>query len=323
METAPHLSFEQDEYKTDRFIIKYKSENVKGSIVGTLSQDLKRVRSFKNSDFNNFNVVTTKTKMNKEEFIAKIKSKNADSDIEYIQPDYELTAASLETEKDTQQDEQDITETEQQAADQPDDNSDNQEAQIGTQFENESLPEFLQGFPLDDPIVESWLKEQSVKKPAPEDMWGQDNNESDTGTLVNEADVNLQAAWERSQGEGTVVAILDTGIDITHQSIAQNIWTNNAEIPDNGIDDDGNGYIDDAYGWNFCDDNNEVHRQDLAYDEWHGSHIAGIIAGVAPKAKIMPLKVFKNGMAYTSDIIEAIAYAEKNGAFVFLCSGGS
>ena len=137
-------------------------------------------------------------------------------------------------------------------------------------------------------------------------------------------------AWVESQGEGVTVAVIDTGVDINHEDLKNNIWSNPNEIAGNGIDDDEDGYIDDVNGWNFCDNNNVVNT---VGDEEHGTHVAGIIAaekdngigivGVAPKAKIMPLKVFKNGVAYTSDIINAIEYAEAHGAKIVNCSWGS
>ena len=140
---------------------------------------------------------------------------------------------------------------------------------------------------------------------------------------------NVVDAWEESQGEGVTVAVIDTGIDINHEDLQENIWVNTVEIPGNGIDDDGSGHIDDVNGWNFNEDNNVVNKGDME----HGTHIAGIIAavkdngkgiaGVAPKAKVMPLKVFNNGQAYTSDIVEAIGYAEKMGVKVVNCSWGS
>ncbi|MDQ7093823.1 S8 family serine peptidase [Desulfosporosinus sp. PR] len=140
-------------------------------------------------------------------------------------------------------------------------------------------------------------------------------------------------AWPKSEGEGVIVAVLDTGIDITQEDLEDNIWTNTKETDNNGIDDDMNGYSDDIHGWNFADDTNAVHNLTNSSDEWHGTHIAGIIAaamgngkgiaGVAPMAKIMPLQVFKNGKAYTSDIISAIEYAKENGARIVNCSWGT
>ncbi len=147
------------------------------------------------------------------------------------------------------------------------------------------------------------------------------------------ADANVVPGWEESEGDGVIVAVIDTGTDVNHEDLSQNIWRNTSEIPGNGFDDDLNGYIDDIYGWSFVDNNNIVCDQENISAEYHGTEIGGIIsaikdndkgvAGVAPKAKIMPLKVFKNGVAYTSDIIEAIDYASKNGAKIVNCSWGT
>lgn len=129
---------------------------------------------------------------------------------------------------------------------------------------------------------------------------------------------NVVPAWDYSRGEGAVVAVIDTGIDIEHEDIEENIWTNTAEIAGNGIDDDGDGYIDDIHGWDFCEEDNSVHDSSRASGERHGTHVAGImaaekdngrgIAGVAPRVEIMPLRVFNGDTAHTSDIIEAIDY---------------
>lgn len=126
-----------------------------------------------------------------------------------------------------------------------------------------------------------------------------------------------------------VVAVIDTGVDYNHLDLRGNIWVNSAEIPGNGIDDDGNGYVDDVYGWNFVGDNNAP--QD---DNGHGTHVAGIIAaenndiggvGVAYNCKVMVLKAGNSsGYFNNSDIAEAIQYAYMNGASVINMSfGGS
>ncbi len=177
-------------------------------------------------------------------------------------------------------------------------------------------------------------------------QWGVYNPETITTTTYNETvseavyeavyariDANVPPAWNETEGEGIIVAVIDTGIDITHEDLTSNIWTNTDEIQDNGIDDDGNGYIDDINGWNIVEQTNQVHKQDTYENERHGTHIAGIIVaengndtgitGIAPKAKIMPLTVFQDGTAYTSDIIEAIAYAENMGADIVNCSWGT
>lgn len=119
-------------------------------------------------------------------------------------------------------------------------------------------------------------------------------------------------AWNTTKGDPSfVVAVIDTGVNLTHPDLAAAIWTNPGEIPDNGIDDDGNGYIDDYKGWNFVADS-----KDAKDDHEHGSHVAGIIAatddgngitGVACGVKILPLKVLgSDGTGETADIIRAL-----------------
>lgn len=116
-----------------------------------------------------------------------------------------------------------------------------------------------------------------------------------------------------------LVAVIDTGIDIEHESLREHIYCNTEE---QGSDEDGNGYEGDIHGWDFRGKSPEVYNIDLGLDQAHGTHIAGVIAQTAPNAEILPLKVFENGTAYTSDIIEAIQYADMMGAAVVNCSWG-
>ncbi|MBE5965716.1 MAG: hypothetical protein E7255_01880 [Lachnospiraceae bacterium] len=138
------------------------------------------------------------------------------------------------------------------------------------------------------------------------------------GGSISETDV--PEAWSNTRDKDLIVAVLDTGVDITHKDLQNNIWVNANEVSGNNIDDDGNGFADDINGWNFTDSTNRVHEESEIYDEWHGTHIAGIIASTAPETLIMPLKVLKNGMAYTSDIISAIDYADRMGVRIVNCS---
>jgi subtilisin family serine protease len=162
---------------------------------------------------------------------------------------------------------------------------------------------------LQNPPIHSWFQSYP-------DLWGIKK-------------INCEQAWDYAQGEGVVVAVVDTGIDRDHPDLADNMWTNSHEIPDNGIDDDENGYVDDVLGWNFCNDTN-VPIDDLG----HGTHCAGTIAaignngigviGVAPQAKIMALKfIASSGSGTTSNAALAICYAAENGAKVISNSWGA
>ncbi|MEH2286747.1 S8 family peptidase [Nostoc sp.] len=130
-------------------------------------------------------------------------------------------------------------------------------------------------------------------------------------------------------GKGVVVAVVDTGVDYNHEDLKNNIWTNSKEIAGNGIDDDGNGYVDDTYGWNFADQNNNT-----LDDNGHGTHVSGTIAGennnygvtgIAYDAKIMPVKALdESGSGSYNSISKGIRYAVDNGANVInLSLGGS
>ncbi len=143
------------------------------------------------------------------------------------------------------------------------------------------------------------------------------------------ADINAAAAWDRHTGDGSVVvAVVDTGIDYNHPDLAANIWSNPAEIAGNGIDDDGNGRVDDSRGWDFA--NNDAAPLDDDVDG-HGTHVAGIIGAVGNNAagvsgvnwnvRLMPLKVLDAaGFGDTADIIAAIDYAIAEGARIINAS---
>jgi RHS repeat-associated protein len=164
------------------------------------------------------------------------------------------------------------------------------------------------------------------------EQWGLDNSgQTINGNAgVSGVDISALDAWDKTKGStGVVVGVLDTGVDINHEDLRDNIYTNIGEIPDNGIDDDNNGYIDDVNGWDFVGGNNTVF--DSPSSDLHGTHVSGIIGakdndkgirGAAPGIKIMPLKCINGNYGYTSDIIEAIEYCKIMGIKIVNCSWG-
>ncbi len=135
--------------------------------------------------------------------------------------------------------------------------------------------------------------------------------------------LNLPSAWTLAQGTGVVVAVVDSGVRIDHPDLAPNAWTNFGEVPGNGIDDDGNGYVDDVHG---IDLTTEGDTNDLTDENGHGTHVAGIIAaadnnkgvvGVAYKARIMTIKTQgADGTGSMAAVATGIEYAAAMGAKV-------
>jgi len=158
------------------------------------------------------------------------------------------------------------------------------------------------------------------------ELWGMHNTGQSGGTV--DADIDAPEAWDTLTGGQVLVAVVDTGVDHGHPDLAANIWSNPGEIAGNGVDDDGNGFIDDTRGWDFVNNDNDAFD-----DNDHGTHVAGTIAavgdnglgvvGVNRNALIMPLKFLSAaGSGSTSDAIEAIYYAIDKGARVMNHSWG-
>jgi len=181
----------------------------------------------------------------------------------------------------------------------------------------------------DNPTILNPKAEKSGSDPMLQKAWGIFMTKSDS-------------AWKSMpQGQDIVVAVTDTGVDYNHDDLVNNMWRNPGEITGDGIDNDGNGYIDDVVGWDFVSKDNKPY--DLSMDlmsiimgggnPGHGTHVSGVIAsslnnsagaaGVAPKAKIMALRfIGENGQGDTAGAIGAIDYAANNGAKIINASWG-
>ena len=163
------------------------------------------------------------------------------------------------------------------------------------------------------------------------------NNEGSIRRAVEGADIDLFEAWKTTAGDpAVIVAIMDGGVQWDHPDLAANMWTNEAEMNGTpGVDDDGNGYVDDIYGWNYYTDSGTITQH------FHGTHVAGTVAavnnngigvcgvaggtGVGDGVRLMSCQNYDtdaNGQEVGSVTEESFIYAADNGAVIAQCSWG-
>jgi subtilisin family serine protease len=166
--------------------------------------------------------------------------------------------------------------------------------------------------------------DNNVPNDLDEQLWGL-ANKTNPG-----ADISAVAAWQMTTGSnnGPLIAVIDSGADYTHPDLAANIAVNTSEIPGDGLDNDGNGVVDDVYGFNAFENHG-----DPMDGMGHGTHCTGTIAaegnnghgivGVQWQAQVLPVKIFHDrGLTTTDSILRGLEYAKSRGAVITSNSWG-
>lgn len=188
--------------------------------------------------------------------------------------------------------------------------------QLGKGNTVERAIEHLQRLPFVEYVEPNYVRRANTNDTFYDLQWGLNNiGQIILGVIgTNNADIDAEEAWTISTGNSDfVIAVIDSGVEYSHEDLANNAWINSSEIPNNSIDDDGNGYIDDVYGWDFFSNDSDP------MDVGHGTHVAGTIcaeanngigvSGVAWQCNIMALRFLGPDGGFTDDAIAALSYA--------------
>lgn len=192
-----------------------------------------------------------------------------------------------------------------------------------------SDPILVNGEAVESNAVSNWafFNDGSLQYEDNELSWYSD---METVHAVEGIDINLPFADRDTYAytKECIIALVDTGVDITHPALQGGLWKNKGEIPGDGIDNDGNGYIDDTDGWNFYKDSHVMYNSRSSTEDAHGTHLAGTmvanddsfvgIAGGVDAVRLMPIKTVGgiNQTGTVENLIRGIRYAEQNGAAI-------
>ena len=292
---------EHDDGSTDRYIVRYKSgqKNAFQSKLSAMVERSENIAASADGAESEWEVLTLSEKILPSEFAAAITISRAVDDIEYIQPDYELSLDNFDEDDDEIPEDTSEEDEEEEPTEDP-----TEEETTDEVFEEEPAEE--EGFDEDEPTDEETTEplEEPTDEPDEDEL---EPTETDEEFYEDETDeiINL---FESGQNGEIIVAVIDTGVDIYHSYL--------------------DGYMDTDNMWDFTQNTSQIYNPANPLDSAHGTHIAGIIANTAREndignIKILPLRVFDNGVAYTSDVIAAIEYAVAQGATIINCSFGS
>ena len=261
----------KEEIKTDTYIVKYKNKSgtvLRGSKAKVKNNKIKKKKKLKD---NGLEVIVLNGELEPNEVIKQLDI----SEIEYIQPDYEfeLSENNIDVQVDSELEK---------IQNEVDGKDDLKKIDIKSSMAEIDAEDIIEKISIENKSeevsTENDMNESNAEDSAEEISEG--NNEEGFDTEIDTAVLfdSLEGEIENTSTDEVIVAVIDTGIDIEHSELKNNIWINMKEVEDN-IDNDLNLYIDDINGYNFVDENNVVCNAEWGNDMAHATHIAGIIAG--------------------------------------------